>query len=471
MEKHSLILGMGKSGQSVARHLSRLGLPFAAADTRDDAALRADWLTQYPSVSVTMGTLPDSLLDNVAELIVSPGIALDIPLIVAAKDKGIVVRGDIDLALHATELPVVLITGSNGKSTVTALVGELLNAVGVRAEVGGNFGTPALDLLTTDAQALVLEVSSFQLESTDFTGLSPKSSPVAATVLNISQDHLDRHGTLAHYADIKETALHTSRRAVLNRDDSMVAAMAERASGEVIWFGTATPTQPGDFGLMTIAGESWLVQAVANAPALQILPVHELGLVGWHNQMNVLAALALVQAVVPDVALNDDRLLNVLRQFTGLPHRAQSVGVIDGVRFIDDSKATNVGAAVAAIVGMTPPLVLIAGGQGKGQDFAPLAESLVGRCAGLVLLGQDQALIADVLQKQPGATWPVRRVRSMVEAVQAAAELAPPQSTVLLAPACASLDMFTNYMDRGHQFAAAVAALSAQRTNGTEVTS
>jgi len=467
MEKHSLILGMGKSGQSVARHLSRLGLPFAAADTRDDAALRADWLAQYPVVSVTMGTLPESLLDNVAELIVSPGIALDIPLIEAAQAKGISVRGDIDLALHATELPVVLITGSNGKSTVTALVGELLNAVGISAAVGGNFGTPALDLLATDAQALVLEVSSFQLESTDFTGLTP----VAATVLNISQDHLDRHGTLAHYAEIKETALHKARRAVLNRDDPMVAAMAERTSGEVIWFGTATPTQPGDFGLMTIAGESWLVQAAANAPALQILPVHQLGLVGWHNQMNVLAALALVQAVVPGVALNDDRLLNVLRHFTGLPHRAQSVGVIDGVRYIDDSKATNVGAAVAAIVGMKPPLVLIAGGQGKGQDFAPLAESLVGRCVGLVLLGQDQAVIAEALQNQPGATWPVRRVSSMKEAVQAAADMAPSQSTVLLAPACASLDMFTSYVDRGHQFAAAVAALSAQRTNGTEVTS
>jgi len=467
MEKHSLILGMGKSGQSVARHLSRLGLPFAAADTRDDAALRADWLAQYPVVSVTMGTLPESLLDNVAELIVSPGIALDIPLIEAAQAKGISVRGDIDLALHATELPVVLITGSNGKSTVTALVGELLNAVGISAAVGGNFGTPALDLLATDAQALVLEVSSFQLESTDFTGLTP----VAATVLNISQDHLDRHGTLAHYAEIKETALHKARRAVLNRDDPMVAAMAERTSGEVIWFGTATPTQPGDFGLMTIAGESWLVQAAANAPALQILPVHQLGLVGWHNQMNVLAALALVQAVVPGVALNDDRLLNVLRHFTGLPHRAQSVGVIDGVRYIDDSKATNVGAAVAAIVGMKPPLVLIAGGQGKGQDFAPLAESLVGRCVGLVLLGQDQAVIAEALQNQPGATWPVRRVSSMKEAVQAAADMAPSQSTVLLAPACASLDMFTSYVDRGHQFAAAVASLSTKHANGTEVTS
>ena len=258
---------------------------------------------------------------------------------------------------------------------------------------------------------------------------------------------------------------------MLNRDDPMVAAMAGRAPGEVIWFGTETPTHPGDFGLMSIANESWLVQARENASVLQIMPVQELGLVGWHNHMNVLAALALVQAIVPGIALNDERLLDVLRHFTGLPHRAQSVGTVDGVRFIDDSKATNVGAAVAAIVGMAAPLVLIAGGQGKGQDFAPLAEALVGRCAGVVLLGQDQAVIAASLQEQPGATWPVRRVNSMVEAVQAAADMAPPQSTVLLAPACASLDMFTSYMDRGQQFAAAVAALAAKHTNGTEVTS
>jgi UDP-N-acetylmuramoylalanine--D-glutamate ligase len=469
MEKHSLILGMGTSGQSVARHLSRLGLPFAAADTRDDAVLRAEWVAQYPDISITMGALPESLLDNVAELIVSPGIALDIPLIMSARAKGITVRGDIDLALHASDVPVVLITGSNGKSTVTALVGELLNAAGVSAVVGGNFGTPALDLLTTDADVLVLEVSSFQLESTDFSGLAPAQMPLAATVLNISQDHLDRHGTLANYAAIKETALHQARRAVLNRDDPMVAAMAERASGDVIWFGTATPTQPSDFGLMSIAGESWLAQARANAPELPILPVQALGLAGRHNQMNVLAALALIQAVVPDVALNDDRLLNVLRQFTGLPHRAQSVGVINGVRYIDDSKATNVGAAVAAILGMPAPLVLIAGGQGKGQDFAPLAESLLGRCAGLILMGQDQAVIAEALQNEPGATWPVCRVHSMSEAVQAAADIAPPQSTVLLAPACASLDMFVSYVDRGNQFAAAVASLSFKKANGTEV--
>lgn len=471
MKKHSLILGMGKSGQSVARHLSRLGQPFAAADTRNDAALLAEWQALYPEISLTMGTLPESVLNNVEQIIVSPGIALDIPLIISAHTKGIPVRGDIDLALHATELPVVLITGSNGKSTVTALVGELLNAVGVPAAVGGNFGTPALDLLTTDAQALVLEVSSFQLESTDFSDLSPVHVPVAATVLNISQDHLDRHGSLAHYADIKETALHQARRAVLNRDDSMVVAMAGRASSEVIWFGTDTPTHPGDFGLKTISGESWLVLADSHASVHQIIPVHELGLVGWHNHMNVLAALALVQAVVPGIELNDGRLVSVLRHFSGLPHRAQTVGMVGGVRYIDDSKATNVGAAVAAIVGMAPPLILIAGGQGKGQDFTPLAEALVGRCVGVILLGQDQAVIAEALQQQPGAAWPERRVGSMVEAVQAAAELAPSPCTVLLAPACASLDMFSSYMDRGQQFAAAVAALSAKQTNGAEVTS
>lgn len=467
MEKHRLILGMGTSGQSVARYFSRHGLAFAAADTRDDAALRAYWQAQYPGMALTMGTLPESLLDNVIELITSPGIARDLPLIMAAQARGIPVRGDIDLALHATELPVVLITGSNGKSTVTALVGELLNALGVSAGVGGNFGTPALDLLATDAQVLVLEVSSFQLESTHLDDLSP----VAATVLNISEDHLDRHGTLAHYAKIKETVLHGARRAVINRDDPVVAAMAGRTTGEVIRFGLQKPTHPGDFGSMVIANKLWLVQAVANATARAIVPVSALGLVGVHNHTNILAAMALVQAVVPDVALSDERLLDVLRHFGGLPHRAQLVGTVDGVRFINDSKATNVGAAVAAIVGMTTPLVLIAGGQGKGQDFAPLAEALVGRCVGVVLLGQDQAVIAAALEAQPGVTGPVRRVNSMAEAVQVAADMAPSQATVLLAPACASLDMFESYADRGQKFVAAVAALSSRRCCDGEVTS
>lgn len=459
MNRHHLIFGMGKSGQSVARHFTRLGVPFAAADTREDAALREFWQRTFPACSLVMGELSHSLLDAVASIIISPGIALDHPLVQAATARGITVRGDVDVALHALTKPYVLITGANGKSTVTALVGELFTALGFTAAVGGNFGTPALDLFATPADVWVLEVSSFQLESTDFTQLAP----TAATVLNMSQDHLDRHGDMARYAAIKETVLHHAKVAVINRDDPMVQAMAARAQGAVLRFGAQTANAPQDFGLMNHHGAVWLARGTQ-----PIFATAELGIHGIHNQMNALAALALVAGVLESMGhspalLMDARIAAVLRQFSGLPHRAQQVGTVGGVTFIDDSKATNVGAAVAAIAGQTAPVVLIAGGQGKGQDFAPLAQALAAQAVGLVLMGQDQAQIAQAV----AATLPelpVKRAASLREAVVLAAEMASPHAAagalVLLAPACASLDMFTSYVDRGLQFAAEVQVLA-----------
>ncbi len=458
MNRYHLILGMGNSGQSVARYFTRTGQPFVAADTRDDAALRAVWAEAFAACSVTMGDLTALPLSEIESVIVSPGIPLALPLVQRAKQLGIPVRGDVDLALHALDVPYVLITGANGKSTVTALVGELLRALGVKTAVGGNFGTPALDLLAQKAEIWVLEVSSFQLESTDFTDLSP----TAATVLNISQDHLDRHGDLTTYAAIKETVLHRACVSVINRDDPMVWAMAQRAFGKTITFGATPPEGVQNFGLLEHAGGLWLARG--NTP---IFPAAELGIFGEHNQMNALAALALVAGVLETqgnlpAQLTDGRIAQVLRAFSGLPHRAQRVGMGDGVTFIDDSKATNVGAAVAAIAGQTTPLVLIAGGQGKGQDFTPLAQALSAHGVGLVLMGQDQAQLAEAVKAQL-PKLPVRYVNSMHQAVHAAAELAAPYASagalVLLAPACASLDMFESYIDRGLQFAAAVQAL------------
>lgn len=459
MMRYHLILGMGNSGQSVARYFTRLGLPFAAADTRHDAGLRALWAKDFPACPVTMGDLTALPLGSIESVIVSPGIPLDLPLIQHAKRLGIPVRGDVDLALHALDVPYVLITGANGKSTVTALVGELLRALGVKVAVGGNFGTPALDLFAQKAEVWVLEVSSFQLESTHFSDLDPP----AATVLNISQDHLDRHGDLTTYAAIKETVLHHARVSVINRDDPMVRAMAERASGKIITFGAAAPSKAHDYGLLERAGALWLARG--NTP---IFPAAELGILGAHNQMNALAALALVAGVLEaqgnmPAPLTDGRMAQVLRAFSGLPHRAQRVGRVDGVTFIDDSKATNVGAAVAAIAGQTTPLVLIAGGQGKGQDFTPLAHALSAQGVGLVLMGQDQAQLAQAVKTQL-PDLPFRFVNSMDQAVRAAAELAAPfapaDAVVLLAPACASLDMFESYIDRGQQFAGAVQVLA-----------
>ncbi|MHB9020235.1 MAG: UDP-N-acetylmuramoyl-L-alanine--D-glutamate ligase [Halothiobacillus sp.] len=458
MQAHHLILGMGKSGQSVARYLTRLGIPFHAADTRNDAELRALWQREFPTCALQMGDLTADFLAGVTTIIVSPGIALDHPFLRMARAKGVTIRGDIDLALHALRLPYVLITGSNGKSTVTALVGALIHALGVKAAVGGNFGTPALDLFAEPADVWVLEVSSFQLESTEFSDLNPN----AATVLNISQDHLDRHGDMATYAAIKETVLHRARVAVINRDDPLVAAMATRAGEQVVSFGRDAPPTAQDFGMLEHQGAWWLA-----CGARPILPVAELGIHGQHNYLNALAALALVMGVLADVGasaidLTDARIVKVLRSFSGLPHRAQTVGTVGGVRFIDDSKATNVGAAVAAIQGLNTPLVLIAGGQGKGQDFAPLADALKGYCVGLVLMGQDQEILAAEVQRTLPAL-PICRAHSMTQAVEQAAELAMQAASgaiVLLAPACASLDMFDSYIDRGRQFAAAVDALT-----------
>lgn len=452
----ALIFGMGSSGQSVARYLTRMGRSFRAADTRADEALRQQWQAQFDG-AVTLGDLPLTLLDGIEELIVSPGLALTEPLIVAAQTRGIPVRGDVDLALRANRLPTVLITGSNGKSTVTALVGALFDALGMPAAVGGNFGTPALDLLTQDAAVWVLEVSSFQLETMTLA----EYPPTAATVLNVSQDHLDRHGSMPAYAAIKAAVLSHAATAVVNAEDPRVAAMPSAAQARRVQFASTAPIAPNDFGRIERDGALWLAQG--DAP---ILPVAELGILGLHNQMNALAALALVQGVLPEVRFDDPRIHAVLRGFTGLAHRAQTVGWLDSVRCIDDSKATNVGAAVAAISGIDAPLVLIAGGQGKGQDFSPLAEALRGRAVGLVLLGQDQQQIADAVAQAGLGALPQRRVGSMTDAVTAAAELAPPDGVILLAPACASLDMFANYQDRGRQFAAAVAA---RRVEGARV--
>jgi UDP-N-acetylmuramoylalanine--D-glutamate ligase len=296
-----------------------------------------------------MGDLSESLLAGVESIITSPGIAFDHPFLNQARAQGIEIHGDIDLSLQALTRPYVLITGSNGKSTVTALVGALLHALDLKVAVGGNFGTPALDLFAEASDVWVLEVSSFQLESTDLT----KRTPSAATVLNISQDHLDRHGDLTRYAAIKETVLHTARVSVINRDDPMVRAMTPQTGGKILTFGADAPASAQDFGLINYAGAVWLARGTQ-----RIFPAAQLGIYGLHNQMNALAALALVAGVldtsnVAPVDLMDARVARVLSTFAGLAHRAQRVGMVGGVTFIDDSKATNVGAAVAAIAGQT----------------------------------------------------------------------------------------------------------------------
>ena len=442
-DKQRIIVGLGVTGLSVARYLAGRDLPFAVCDTRANPP-GLDKLRRFaPMADLYLGELDAQLLSSADELIINPGIALSTPAIQAAIQAGVKVIGDIELFARAADAPVVAITGSNAKSTVTTLVGIMAEKAGRRVAVGGNIGTPALDLLDMKADLYVLELSSFQLETTDALNAE------VATVLNVSEDHMDRYADLASYHLAKHRIFRGARQIVVNRDDALTRPLV--ADQLPCWsFGLDKPDFKG-FGLIEQGGEKHLAFEFKT-----LMPVSELKMRGAHNQANALAALALGHAVGLPMAA----MLEALREFAGLPHRCQWVGQHAGVDYYDDSKATNVGAALAAIEGFGGDLqgqqVLIAGGDGKGADFAPLVEPISRHCRAVVLLGRD----ADRLEQALGGRVPVRRVAGIDEAVMAAAELARPGDAVLLSPACASLDMFANFEERGRLFAAAVRRLS-----------
>jgi UDP-N-acetylmuramoylalanine--D-glutamate ligase len=365
---------------------------------------------------------------------------MNLPLLVCARTRGVPVHSDIDLFMQECRAPVIAVTGSNGKSTVTAMVGALLRAAGWQVPVGGNLGTPALDLLDSAADAYALELSSYQLER------SQPLAVAAAVLLNLSPDHLDTHGGFEPYAAAKARIYLRCGHAVVNRDVPELAASVP-SSVAVTGFTLGAP-DPGDFGVLCVDGRDYL--ACGRAP---LLPAAELKITGRHNLANALAALALGAALGGD--LRD--MVQGLRSFAGLPHRMQLISRRDGIVWIDDSKATNVGAAIASISGIDGPLVLIAGGDGKGADFAALADSLRGRRCVSVLLGRDRQRIAAALD----GVCAVHEVADMPAAVRMARSLASPGWTVLLAPAAASLDMFTDFGARGDAFAAAVQGLPA----------
>ena len=442
-DKQRIIVGLGVTGLSVARYLAGRDLPFAVCDTRANPP-GLDKLKRFaPMADLYLGELDAQLLSSADELIINPGIALSTPAIQAAIQAGVKVIGDIELFARAADAPVVAITGSNAKSTVTTLVGMMAEKAGRRVAVGGNIGTPALDLLDQKAELYILELSSFQLETTDALNAE------VATVLNVSEDHMDRYADLASYHLAKHRIFRGARQIVVNRDDALTRPLV--ADQLPCWsFGLDKPDFKG-FGLIEQGGEKHLAFEFKT-----LMPVSELKMRGAHNQANALAALALGHAVGLAMAA----MLEALREFAGLPHRCQWVGQHAGVDYYDDSKATNVGAALAAIEGFGGDLqgqqVLIAGGDGKGADFAPLVEPISRHCRAVVLLGRD----ADRLEQALGGRVPVRRVAGIDEAAMAAAELARPGDAVLLSPACASLDMFANFEERGRLFAAAVRRLS-----------
>lgn len=434
----ALVLGLGRTGLSCARYLSRKGLAVRVADTRSQPPGAEALRTQVPQAELRTGAFDPGLLDGVAQVVISPGLSLREPVAREAAGRGLPVVGDIELFAREAQAPVAAITGTNGKSTVTALLAELASAAGLEAVAGANLGEPALDLLERPVPGLyVLELSSFQLETTH------SLATATATVLNVSPDHMDRYDTLADYAAAKARIFDGCEVAVVNADDPAVRAMP-RDGQRVLSF--SLEDAHADYCL---ARDPEPTLSCRGEP---LLPLAAMRLQGLHNAANALAALAMCEAL----DLPRGPVLEALGNFGGLPHRAQWVAEVGGVRFVNDSKGTNVGATLAAVSGMSGPLVLIAGGDGKNQDFGQLRAAFRGKVRHAVLIGRDAPRLATTLE----GICTTERAADMPSAVRAARAAAQPGDTVLLSPACASLDMFRDYTHRGDEFAAAVRSLA-----------
>lgn len=455
---HVLILGLGESGLAMARWCIRQGARVRVADTRATPPGLTQLRTLLPEAAFIAGAFDKALLESIDVLALSPGLTAGQMVVFEARARGLPVWGEIELFAHALndlgvreQCKVIAITGTNGKTTTTALTAHLCRAAGRDAALGGNISPAALDALMTrlDAGKLpeiwVLELSSFQLETLE------TLFPDVATVLNISDDHLDRYINLDEYASAKARIFFGCGVQVLNRDDIRVKRMMQPGRW-LLGFGLDAPGMLEDFGLRDRGGERWLVQGDSF-----LLPVSRLPLPGLHNAANALAALALCHAL----GLPMRRLVDGLLTFKGLPHRVELVAEIEGVRYYDDSKGTNVGATVAALAGALHDTggktVLIAGGDGKGQDFSPLRDVVAAHARAVVLLGRDAPLIEAVLE---GSGVRILHVVDMDEAVCAAASVAQSGDAVLLSPACASFDMYRNYVHRAEVFIAAVQGLS-----------
>lgn len=483
--KHALVLGLGESGLAIAHWLADAGVRLRVADTRALPDRLTTLRENIPTAEFIAGEFTPALLVDINLIILSPGLSPInelASLLAAAQEKCIPVWGEIELFAQALSAlkqergyhpKIIAITGTNGKTTVTRLTGELCRAAGMSVKVAGNISPAALDVLresiATDSlpAVWVLELSSFQLYS------SYTLRADVATVLNISQDHLDWHGNMAEYAKAKERIFGSDTIRVLNRDDALVMKM-NTSDAQSTTFGIDVPTEPGEFGMLEEHGMRWLIQAVSTEDdgekkkrgkqkiasevfINRLMPVDALKIRGLHNASNVLAALALCRAIGLPLAT----LLHAARQYRGEPHRVEMISTVRGVDYIDDSKGTNVGATLAAINGLgsdaRPNLILIAGGDGKGQDFAPLAKPVMRYVKAVMLIGKDGPTIRAALAD---TNVPLTDCWTLEQAVERAAEIAIEGDVVLLSPACASLDMFTNYAHRAQVFGDAVRELS-----------
>ena len=453
MGKKVLVLGLGDTGLSMATWLTRHGARVRAADSRANPPHADRLKRQLPQAEIITGGFNADCFKDIDLIAISPGVPLAEPLLASALQRGVPVVGDVELfaqALAPRTAKVIAITGANGKSTVTALCGAMCIEAGLNTVVAGNIGLPVLDALSVieDGEAMpdvfVLELSSFQLETT------ASLDADAATVLNVTQDHMDRYHGMDDYAAAKARIFLGKGVQVLNREDSYSRAMA-LPGRRIETFGLDAPANDADWGMLNQTGQDWLAHG-----SQPLLTASEVPMAGRHNAANALAALALCQAIGLPLA----PLLKALRAFKGLPHRVQKVAEVSGITFYDDSKGTNVGATVAALNGMREPAVLIAGGDGKGQDFSPLKMACAKQARAVVLIGRDAARIEAAIS---GCGVPLHHAKTMDDAVGVAFRAAQAGDAVLLSPACASFDMFRNYEHRAAVFIAAVQKLQQER--------
>ena len=438
-----VVVGLGKTGFSVAKFLHKQGIKFAVIDSREKPPLKDALLQEYPDSPVFTGGFDSAAFEVATHVLVSPGVSLQEQSIQKAIIDGAKLLSDIDLFSSSTDKPVIAITGSNGKSTVTTMLGAMGNAADVKTAIGGNLGTPALDLLDEQCDLYVIELSSFQLERTQV--LNAK----AATVLNVTADHLDRHGDIKDYAKEKQGVFAGNGVMILNEDDSIVKGMKVKDRDTLIFSihgknGFHIESRQAEDGQI----ENWLMNA--DQPLMRQA---EIPLEGLHNVANALAALALGTAV----GLDYKAMCDALREFKGLNHRMQKVAKLKGVTWVNDSKATNIGACVAALQGYQNKVVLIAGGDAKGANMDELVPVIKDKAKCVVLMGKD----AEQIERAINGCVPSYMAETIQEAVHIAAKMAVEGESVLLSPACASIDQYKNYQERGDKFTAAVLELAA----------
>ncbi|GHA05858.1 UDP-N-acetylmuramoylalanine--D-glutamate ligase [Arenicella chitinivorans] len=435
--QRATVIGLGISGFSAVRYLRSCGLAVSVLDSRDNPPLAAQLAESFPDVDVRCGAFVDGCLDANSLIVASPGVSLQEPMLQSVRRQGAQIVGDVALFLAANTKPVIAITGSNGKSTVTTLVGDMVAAGGLRPLVAGNIGVPVLDAITNalDYDVAILELSSFQLETTSHVGAA------SAAILNISEDHMDRYRSMGDYVLAKSRILKGAQRAILPRHDEQLSQITQVA--RLLSFELDEPANEDEFGVKRQHDGRWLMQGKK-----RLMKLSDIALTGLHNVKNVLSAFALTDFL----ALSLDARVRAVKEFVGLPHRMQTVAMHGGVRWVNDSKATNVGATSTALLSLEQPVIWIAGGQGKGADFTALADAVTDNVQLLILFGID----APKLEAALNGRTRIVSASDMAEAVALAAQAAKPGQVVLLSPACASFDMYRGFEHRGDTFAACV---------------